>query len=663
MTTIFFTPNQGGLGPRTDCSVRVVLGYYPFDAGISRWDEAKWDVAGGGIWEGGAPVDDDVSANVMEVTYTAGRDQPLDRFRTGTCTVKLYDPEGKYSPWLDTATPAVDDGAIRPGITLRTEIVTATGKYPRFFGVVDQIIDNWAQVSPDPANPHIVTFRANDALATLAAYDGVPQTPAGADELTGARLHRIADNAGYTGTRNFDVGSVACIATDLDKNALDEAGLTTDTERGALWADGLGVLQFRDRNGLVADGRYTVVQAKFGEEGITALPEVPTLPTIAGLAARYNADDAASIASSATAVSQWNDVSGNGRHLVQATSTNQPKTGTRTLNGRNVIDFDGSNDFLKSSAWTLAQPLTYFVVAETDVAGNQLVIDRGTSGTPGGPILQRNSTGSWEAFGGTSLIGGTADLNPHVFAAVFNGASSRLRVDGAQVAGNAGAQSFSAGGITVGSSRTPSLYWNGHVAEVLVYAGALSTADIEAVEDYLAYKWLNVVPPVEAAGEICYSAIQPASDNAKTRNIVTITRQGGSPITRTDLTSVSLYGKKSYQRTDLLHTTDAESLVIADEYLGLYSYATNRIEQLGIDVANADPAHIDTIIGLDLLHLIEVKRRAVGFQIVAELQIEGITETVTPSAWTVNFRTFDAGHVFTPAAWGAVDWDEGLWGY
>jgi hypothetical protein len=39
-------------------------------------------------------------------------------------------------------------------------------------------------------------------------------------------------------------------------------------------------------------------------------------------------------------VSRWDDKSGNGYHAVQGTGSNQPNTGTRTINGLNVIDFD-----------------------------------------------------------------------------------------------------------------------------------------------------------------------------------------------------------------------------------------------------------------------------------------------------------------------------------
>lgn len=59
-----------------------------------------------------------------------------------------------------------------------------------------------------------------------------------------------------------------------------------------------------------------------------------------------DASDTTTITESGGAVSQWNDKSGNSRNFTQAVGISQPTTGTRTLNGLNVLDFDGSNHFL-----------------------------------------------------------------------------------------------------------------------------------------------------------------------------------------------------------------------------------------------------------------------------------------------------------------------------
>jgi hypothetical protein len=71
-------------------------------------------------------------------------------------------------------------------------------------------------------------------------------------------------------------------------------------------------------------------------------------------------------------VSQWNDKSGNGYNVVQASGANQPITGTRTVNGLNVLDFNGTShrlDRLVSPTQlvsTVDGTFTAFAVFQTD---------------------------------------------------------------------------------------------------------------------------------------------------------------------------------------------------------------------------------------------------------------------------------------------------------
>lgn len=69
----------------------------------------------------------------------------------------------------------------------------------------------------------------------------------------------------------------------------------------------------------------------------------------------------------ATGVSQWDDMSGNGRHLVQATTTRQPThSATGGLRGFGYVETSGgtspNNQHLRA-LFTLAQPAHLFVVA------------------------------------------------------------------------------------------------------------------------------------------------------------------------------------------------------------------------------------------------------------------------------------------------------------
>ena len=81
--------------------------------------------------------------------------------------------------------------------------------------------------------------------------------------------------------------------------------------------------------------------------GNTAHDPGPTPPAVLSNAKVWlDAADATTITESGGAVSQWNN-KGTLGNFTQATSALQPTTGTQTINGRNVLDFNG--DTLVSS--------------------------------------------------------------------------------------------------------------------------------------------------------------------------------------------------------------------------------------------------------------------------------------------------------------------------
>lgn len=217
-----------------------------------------------------------------------------------------------------------------------------------------------------------------------------------------------------------------------------------------------------------------------------------------GLAGWWDAADASTITSSAGQVSAWNDKSGNGKHMAQATAAMRPLTGTATQNGRNVLVFDGTDDRMRAIDVFppdpgLYTPVTWFVVAKTNVATGQRTP---LAADPGRLFL--TSGGTVAAYAGsvvdTGIAMGTADARIITLIGDFNGAAatSGVGVDGTFTTGSLGtifSRTLDVGGIPAGE------WWNGTIAEVIVYARALSVAERQQTEQYLREKWFPPPQP------------------------------------------------------------------------------------------------------------------------------------------------------------------------
>jgi hypothetical protein len=203
--------------------------------------------------------------------------------------------------------------------------------------------------------------------------------------------------------------------------------------------------------------------------------------SIANLTAWYDASNTGSI-TIATGVSQWNDLSGNGNHLVQGTGNNQPLYNAAQINGRPVLSFDGSNDTLRV-AFTLSQPYTIFCVGRytgANPSSNYTMFDGFTGGNRGRHAWgSTTATAGLLANAGTSLFGaGTYNMTQAaVHEVVFDGANSILSWNGtATNTGNTG--TTAPGGLTLGAfGNGSSSFMEGQIAYVLVYSRALLAAE------------------------------------------------------------------------------------------------------------------------------------------------------------------------------------------
>ena len=185
------------------------------------------------------------------------------------------------------------------------------------------------------------------------------------------------------------------------------------------------------------------------------------------------------ITSALGVVSQWDDVSGNGRHLKQATGTNQP-----ALQADNSILFDGVDNFLKCDAFTLAQPETVYILGKQITwTGNDRWWEAEAAG--GGMIFQRTATPQVGANAGATIGNISLTLETYgVISTVLNGASSLIQLNnGTPATGDAGAGDMS--GFTLASTGAGSNFGNIQAKEVIVYPAAHAAATRARVISYL----------------------------------------------------------------------------------------------------------------------------------------------------------------------------------
>lgn len=216
--------------------------------------------------------------------------------------------------------------------------------------------------------------------------------------------------------------------------------------------------------------------------------------SLPSLVAWFDAADAASITASGGAVSQWADKSGNNYHIAQSTGGAKPTTGATTQNGRNVLDFDGGDSLSRQTTPTTSQPGTVLCVARhTGAAGTNATVFDGYVHPTRWSVYQKQSTAAIAMYSGSVELSGSSSWASawHCVCAIFNDSSSTLHVDGAadELIGVTPGTSALAGfgvGALVGNNGN---FWTGSIAEVIVYASALSTDDRNLAEAYLKAKW------------------------------------------------------------------------------------------------------------------------------------------------------------------------------
>lgn len=238
--------------------------------------------------------------------------------------------------------------------------------------------------------------------------------------------------------------------------------------------------------------------------GVTPPAFSPT--DIAGLELWLDASDASTITETSGAVSQWDDKSGNAHHVTSSGSS-RPTTGTRTISGLNVLDFNGIANRMERAdglGITGNPNLVAFVVYNQDSVPDVFnftftLVDN--TGTGGNTIGLAAADGSFRFNNGnqvfTSATNGATEIAVWERSAGDTYGDGRFFRDGVEQTESANGNPTGTPNLldqltVIGASKSGGSYVgqiDGMIAEIVVYNAALSASEKNQVDNYLADKW------------------------------------------------------------------------------------------------------------------------------------------------------------------------------
>ncbi|MGA2501699.1 MAG: autotransporter-associated beta strand repeat-containing protein, partial [Tepidisphaeraceae bacterium] len=189
-------------------------------------------------------------------------------------------------------------------------------------------------------------------------------------------------------------------------------------------------------------------------------------------------------------VAAWNDETANGLNFTQGTAGNRPLYVANALNGKGVVRFTGSSStqLVMSTATT---PQEVFIVTDPGSGNAGLAGIWGwgsTTTSTNDEGIRTVSATAWQNQGNTNdftySTGGAMYIN-----GVLQGTNPGFTVGSAHVLTalhGASNNAFTATALGLYYNGRP---YTGDIGEVIMFQSVLSTAQQQAVEQYLLYKW------------------------------------------------------------------------------------------------------------------------------------------------------------------------------
>jgi hypothetical protein len=230
----------------------------------------------------------------------------------------------------------------------------------------------------------------------------------------------------------------------------------------------------------------------------------PWTPANITTALWVDANDSSTITQSGGVVSQWDDKSGNARHLAQVLVAQNPTydaTGFNSLptikglassfqrlrTTGNVSGFSGGSSLwgiavgtMESGTSSFGRLLSFGAVGVNDF----------NNAARTALILRNGAANQLQAFRNAGLSTANISLDtPSIFGSVFNGTNHIFYLDGTAASAVSSTGNFTSTPQLTIFNDSSSAGWTGKCSEFILGDTTLSSADRERIEGYLAHKW------------------------------------------------------------------------------------------------------------------------------------------------------------------------------
>lgn len=189
-------------------------------------------------------------------------------------------------------------------------------------------------------------------------------------------------------------------------------------------------------------------------------------------------------------------------HDLVAPSGNEPTYKTAIQNGRNIVRFDGTDDYLSVASPLVGQTAcsVFAVFAKSEIASTSLrgLVDISGTGNQGAVFFENDSSANKVSVGyGTGS--GTSSMSASSVGTAFHqwsltlpsaGIPNLYKDAGGAIAGSlTSSLSFTQTTLYVGSNTATLRFMNGDLAELILYSTVLGNTDRTSIATYLKQKW------------------------------------------------------------------------------------------------------------------------------------------------------------------------------